>query len=181
MKRHGRDTGKGRILDHLTQTELKIVAREANATHRLTMRSLLWERTKVATVSIRTKSLREKLFESAGWKDVLRFFKDVCEDHKQGKLQGKDAVWEFVQDIFHNLVRSKLGRRYSASIQSIYEMIKLWGGPILHSFIRLNLDGPLISTNLRQVRKSLTYIPGEYEYIFRQSENVMLPIKPNMV
>ena len=57
------------------------------------------------------------MFESVGRKDV-------CEVHKQGKSQGKDVVWEYVQDIFHNLVRSKSGRRYSASTQSIYEMIK---------------------------------------------------------
>ena len=94
-------------------------------------------------------------------KDLFRFCKDVCEDHKQGKLHGKDAFWEFFQDIFHNLVRSKSGRRYSAPNQSIYEIIKLWGGPIIHSFISLNLDGPSISTTLRQVRKSLTYIPWE--------------------
>ena len=97
---------------------------------------------------------------------MFRFCKDVCEAHKKGKLQGKDAVWEFVQDIFHNLVHSKLGRRYSASTHSIYEMIKSWGGPRLHRFISLNLDGPSISTNLRQVRKSLTYIPWEKDYIF---------------
>ena len=72
MKRHGRDTGKGRRLDHLTQTELKIVAREENATHRLTMRSLSWKRTKVATLSIRTRSLRENLFESAGRKGCVQ-------------------------------------------------------------------------------------------------------------
>ena len=89
MKRYGRDIGKGRRLDHLTQIELKIVAREENATHTLTMRSLSWKKTKVATLSIRTRSLREKLFESTGRKDV-------CEAHKQGKLQGKYAVWEFV-------------------------------------------------------------------------------------
>ena len=46
------------------------------------------------------------MFEFAETKDVFRFCKDVCEAHKQGKLQGKDAVWEFAQDIFHNLVRS---------------------------------------------------------------------------
>ena len=33
MKRHGRDTGKGRRLDHLTQFELKIVARGTKYTH----------------------------------------------------------------------------------------------------------------------------------------------------
>ena len=91
----------------MTQTELKIVVREENATHRLTMRSLLWERKKVATLSIRTRSVREKLFKSVGRKDVFKFCKDVCEAHKKGKLQGKDEVWEFFQDIFHNLVRSK--------------------------------------------------------------------------
>ena len=30
----------------------------------------------------------------------------------------------------------------------------------------LNLDGPSISMTLRQVRKSLTYIPGDHEHIF---------------
>ena len=73
IKIHGSDTRKGRRLDHLTQNELKIVARDTNSTHRLTMRSLWWERTKVATLSIRTRSLRKKLFESAGRKDVSGF------------------------------------------------------------------------------------------------------------
>ena len=107
IKIHGRDTGNGRSLDDLSQIELKIVARDTNATHRLTMRYLWWERKMVATLSIRTRSLMEKLFESIGRKDVFRFCKDVCESHKQGKLQGKDAVWEIFQDIFHNLVHSK--------------------------------------------------------------------------
>ena len=57
-------------------------------------------------------------------------FARMCEAHKQGKLQGKDLVWEFVQDIFHNVVRSKLGRRFIASTQSIYEMIKF--GEVLY-------------------------------------------------
>lgn len=45
-------------------------------------------------------------------------------------------------------------------------MINLWGGPRLHSFIRLNLDGPSISTTLRQVINSLACILGEHDYIF---------------
>ena len=165
-KRSERDTGKGRRLDYLTQNELKNAARVTNANHRSTMRALWWERTKVATLSIRMRSLKEKLFESAESKDVFRFCKDVCEAHKQGKLQGKDAVWEFFKDIFHNLIHEKAGRRYSTSTKSLYEMIKLWGGPRLHNFISLNMDGPSISTTLRQVKKSLTYIPGEHEHIF---------------
>lgn len=111
-------------------------------------------------------SLKENLFESTERKDVVRFCKDVCEAHKQGKLQGKDAVWKFVKDIFQNLMHAKAGRRYSTSTKSLYEMIKLWGGPRLHSFISLNLDGPSISTTLRKVRNSLAYIPGEHKHIF---------------
>ena len=80
------ERGKGIRLDHLTQIKLKIVARDANATHRLTMRSLWWERTKVSKLFIRMRSLRENLFESVGRKDVFKFCKDVCEAHKQGKL-----------------------------------------------------------------------------------------------
>ena len=93
MKIHGRDTRKGIRLDHLTQSELKIASRDANATHRLTMRSIWWERKKVATLSIRTRSLRENNFEYVGRKDV-------CEAHKKGKLQGKDAVWQFFKIYF---------------------------------------------------------------------------------
>jgi hypothetical protein len=61
---------------------------------------------------------------------------------------------------------SKAGRRHIASNKSIYVMIKLWGGPTLHIFISLNLDGPSISMSLRQVGKSLAYIPRENKYIF---------------
>ena len=58
-KRSERDTGKGRILDYLTQNELKNAARVTNSNHRSTMRALWWERTKVATLSIRMRSLKE--------------------------------------------------------------------------------------------------------------------------
>lgn len=111
------------------------------------------------------RSLKEKLLESIERKDVFRFCKDVCEAHKQGKLQGQDEVCEFFKDIFHNLMHVKVGRRYNTSTKSLCEMIKLWGGPRLHSFINLNLDGPSIIITLRKVRKSLAYIPGEHEHI----------------
>jgi hypothetical protein len=84
--------------------------------------------------------------------------------------QGEDVVLDFVQAMFHNLMHSKAGRRYSESTKSTYEMIKLWGGTRLHSSISLNLDGPSISMTLRQVRKSLAYIPEEHENIFEAVE-----------
>lgn len=112
------------------------------------------------------KSLMEKLIELEKRKDVSRFCQDLCQEHQQGKLQGKDVVWEFVNDIFNKLMHEKLGRRYNTSKKFLYEMITLWGGHGLHSFIILNLDGSSISTNLRQVRKSLAYFPGEHEHIF---------------
>ena len=62
----------------MTQTKLKIVAKDGNATHRLIMRYLWWERTKVATLSIRTRSLREKLFEYAGLKRMCSSFARMC-------------------------------------------------------------------------------------------------------
>lgn len=126
-------------------------------------------------------SLKENLFESTKRKNVFRFWKDVCKAHKQGKLQGKDAVQKFVNDSFHNLMHVKTGRRYNTFTKSIYEMIKLWGIPILHSYISLNLDGPSISTTLRKVRQSLAYILGEYEHIFRTVGNFILIIKLGMV
>lgn len=55
------------------------------------------------------RSLKENLFEATEWKDVFLICKDVCEAHKQGKLQGKDVVWDFVKDIFHNLIHPRQG------------------------------------------------------------------------
>ena len=73
----------------------------------------------------------------------------MCEAHKRGKLQGKDAILEFVKNIFYNLMHAKAGRRYNTSTKSLYEMVKLWGAPRLHNFISLNLEGPSISMTLR--------------------------------
>lgn len=53
------------------------------------------------------RSLKEKSFESTERKDIFRFCKVVCEVRKQGKLQGKDAVWDFVKDIFLNLMQGE--------------------------------------------------------------------------
>ena len=94
------------------------------------MRALWWERTKVAILSIRIRSLKHKLLEYAERKYVYRSCKEVCEAHKQGKLQEKDVFWELVQDIFHSLTHPIVGRRYGLSTKSIYDMIKLWGGVI---------------------------------------------------
>jgi len=71
-----------------------------------------------------------------------------------------------LKDIFHNLTHPKAWRRYSTYTKALYEMIKLWGGPRLHSFISLNLHSPSISITLRKAMKSLAYIPREHEYIF---------------
>ena len=66
-------------------------------------------------------------------------------------------------------------------LNPFYDILKLWGGPIIHSFISLNLDGPLISMTLRQVRKSLTYIPGEKEYILETIGKFYASLNTNMV
>ena len=136
---------------------------------------------KGCTISIRVRYLKENLFELTKRKNVFRFFKDVCEGHNKGKLQGKDVVWEIFKDIFHNLMHEKVGRRYSTSTKSIYEMIKLWGGHRLYSFISLNIDIPLISMISRKVRKPLAYILREQEHIFEEVIFFMLLINPNTV
>ena len=89
------DTWKVRRLDYLTQNELKNVVRVTNANHRSTMRALWWERKKVATVSIRMRSLKENLFESVERKDVFRFFKDVCQAQSKENFKVKMQFGNF--------------------------------------------------------------------------------------
>lgn len=166
-KRHGRDIGRWRRLDYLTQIELKIAARISNASKGSTMWAFWWEKTKVAILSIRMRFLKEKFFESTKRIDAFKYCKNVYEAHKQGKLQGKDVVWDFVKDIFHNLMHPKARRRYSTLTKSLYEMIKIWGGPRLHSFIILcNIKNCTLCNSMWQVALSSTSSEVECHHLF---------------
>ena len=82
----------------MTQNELRNVARVTNTRYRSTMRDLGRERTKVSILSIRIRSLKDKLFEFAKRKDVYRFCKDVS-DQRAFKIVCITGVDFMVQTI----------------------------------------------------------------------------------
>ena len=47
------------------------------------------------------------------------------------------------------------------------ELSNFWGGPRLHHFLSLNMDGPSLDTTKRDTRKALKYIVSENEGVFQ--------------
>ncbi|MCO5555170.1 hypothetical protein L7F22_008713 [Adiantum nelumboides] len=51
-------------------------------------------------------------------------------------------------------------------MKTIFEVVKLWGGPRLHDFLSGNLGGPSIFTTKRKGKKATQFQSREHEYIF---------------
>ncbi|MCO5547292.1 hypothetical protein L7F22_000739 [Adiantum nelumboides] len=165
-KRGVRDTGKGRRLDFLTTKELKNAALDSRKELKEAKRKLWWLKAKVVMYSVRIRSLKEANFECINRKDVRRFCNNIVEAHRRGKFGGNLALWNFFQDVAKNVLRPKKGQRFTESTKTMFEIIKLWGGPRLHDFLSANLGGPSISTTKRQAKKVTHFKGGEHGYIF---------------
>ena len=121
--------------------------------------------------------MREANFECINRKDVWRFCNNIIEAHKQGKFGRKQALWDFFQDVAKNALKPKKGQRFTDSTKTMFEVIKLWGGPRLHEFLSANLGGPSISTTKRQARKATYFKTGEHDYIFDAVGKVYMEAK----
>lgn len=165
-KRGNRGTGAGRRLDYLTKDEIRKTALVAKKQSRDLLLRLWWAKSHIAILSVRVRSLREANIESLNRKDVRRFCNNIVEAHRLGKFGGKTALWDFLQDVAQNMLRSNSGQRYSENTKAIFEVAKMWGGPRLHDFLSSNLDGPSLSTTKRGHRHATQFIPGIHGYIF---------------
>lgn len=154
-------------MGYLTNTEVKVEMASTKKQLRDVSRKLWWANRRIASLSVRVRSLTEANMESLQRKDVRRFCNNVVEAHRLGKFGGKPALWNFLQDVAQNLVRTRQGNRFKDTSKATFEIVKMWGGPRLHEFLGKNLGGPSISTTKRAGRKVVSFSPGEHDYIFQ--------------
>ena len=109
-KRGERQTGKGMRLDYLGIEELKSVSVGTKKKLQEAGRNLWWLKAKIVVLSVRIRSLKEANYESINRKDVRRFCNNIIEACRQGKFGGKSALWDFLQDIAKNALRSEKGQ-----------------------------------------------------------------------
>lgn len=140
-------------------------------------RKLWWLKARLVVLSVRIRSLKEANIECIHRKDVRRFCNNIIEAHRQGKFGGKPALWDFFQDVAKNALKAKQAQRFSESTKTMFEVIKLWGGPRLHDFLSTNLGGPSMSTTKRQGKKATQFISGEHQYIFNAVGKIYLDAK----
>ena len=167
IKRGNRGTRNRTRLDFLTKEEVKAEHVSTKKELRDASRKLWWADRRIAALSVRVRSMKEASMESLQRKDIRRFCNNVIEAHRLGKFGGKSALWDFLQDIAQNLVRTRQGKRFKETSKAIFEIVKMWGGPRLHEFLGQNLSGPSMSTTKRQGRKAVKFLPGEHDYIFQ--------------
>lgn len=170
--RGSRDTGGGRRLDFMTNSEILGIARSKGIVIRRLKKEIWFIRTKVAALSVKVRSLQESTFEAMERGDVRKFCYDIVNAHKFGLFEGKNALWNFLTDISQNIARVGQGKRYSKTTKDLFEAIKLWGGTRLHNFLSLNLEGPHLSTTMRATRKALCYHTGLREDVFKHVAEV---------
>ena len=63
-----------------------------------------------------------------------------------------------LESISRNPNVEKHGKRYTAPMQSFFEVILLWGGPWLANFVSLHIFGPEIHTLFRWRKKQICFL-----------------------
>ena len=91
----------------------------------------------------------------------------------EGKLESKHVLCSLLESISRNLNVEKHGKRYTAPMQSFFEVILLWGGPWLANFVSLHIFGPEIHTLFRwRKNKCVSLDAGLTEHNFQTVQKI---------
>ena len=104
---------------------------------------------KAARLSIRNRTYKEKVEEYAKRGSMKAIAYQLQRAADDGKLESKHVLCSLLESISRNLNVEKHGKRYTAPMQSFFEVILLWGGPWLANFVSLHIFGPEIHTLFR--------------------------------
>lgn len=135
--------------DFLTPMEMKQKLEEQKRRLDFKDSQLFFEKSKNLRLRIRQRSLREQLTEYARRGSL----KAVCHDQEKasekGLLEDKRTLNGLVESVACNFHVMKNGRRYSCSLKLFMEVLLMWGGPRIATFVASNLCGPEIHSIYR--------------------------------
>jgi hypothetical protein len=86
-----------------------------------------------------------------------------------GAFKQRQPLLDFLMDVGKNLTTvavhegKKQGKRYSESSKLIYETAWKFGGPLVHNFLSLNLEGPVLNTSKRLYRQEAFFYTGRID------------------
>ena len=139
--------------------------KEGLSLHRLK----LWHATSnLAACRVRSKSLRDRVREAANRGQIRQITDDLNKAYANGSLEGREVMLNFISDVARNASRKDPGKRWHASTARVYQVLKIWGGPRCHLFMKANFDAPSSTTISTAQSKSFVSFLGLRDEHFKE-------------
>ena len=122
--------------------------------------------------------LRKKLREFSRQGSMSAICHQLEKAAQEGKLADKHVTCDLLSTIARNLHVEKEGKRYKASFKMFLEVMLMWGGPRLASFVALNIGGPEIHSIFRwRTENTKPYEANLNESNFAYIRSMIMQIK----
>ena len=139
------------IVEKVTQQRAKLDSLESK---------LFFETSRNLRLKMRQRNLKEKLEEYAKRGSMKAICHNLEKASEQGLFNDKTVLRDFLTTISKNLHVKKQGKRYKASTKLFFEVVLIWGGPRLATFVASNLFGPEIHSLYRWRNRDRTTLEG---------------------
>ncbi|KAL2629882.1 hypothetical protein R1flu_014568 [Riccia fluitans] len=177
VKRGSRDSLLRIKLDYLTILELRVQAQCRARARRKEHIELFKLKRRVCTLMSRTCKVAQIAGESAKWKDIVNFLRNIYNAHKNGAFGGREALWEFLCDVGRNMNRAAKGYRYSKSTQAIQQALFQFGGRRVVNCMSMNLLTPSLRTVKRNRSTFVPFLCGLQDSNFKEVAKILTAAK----
>lgn len=131
---------------------------------------LVFLKSKNLRLRMRKRSLDEKLAEFARRGSMKAICHNLDKAAQNGYLKDRNTLVGVLQTVARNFHVEKNGRRYQSSFKLFLEVLLLWGGPRVATFVAINLCGPEIHSIYRWRNQHLVHldkgnIPGHCDFM----------------
>ena len=175
--------------EYLTSEEIAEKVKHQKAKLDSLESKLFFETSTNLRLKMRLRNLKEKLEEHAKRGSMKAICHNLEKASEQGLFNDKTVLKDFLTTISQNLHVKKQGKRYKASTKLFFEVVLIWGGPRLATFVASNLFGPEIHSLYRwRKRDSITLEGGinhadmsKIAVIYRESISKQLKNKGSLV
>ncbi|KAL2630890.1 hypothetical protein R1flu_015576 [Riccia fluitans] len=164
-------------LDYLTIPELRAQAECRARARRKEQIELFRLKRRVCTLLSQTCKVAQIASEFAKRKDIVSFLRNICNAHKNGAFGGREALWEFLCDVGHNMNRAAKDYWYSKSTQAIQQALFQFGGRQVVNCMSMNLLTPSLRTVKRNKSTFVPFLCGLQDSNFEEMAKILTAAK----
>ena len=135
--------------DYLNSSEMVVKLEEQKAKLEQQSSQLFFAKSKNLRLRVRVRNTREKLVEYARRGSMKSICYKLQRGSEKGLLDDKQTLVGILESVSQNLHVDKNGKRYKAPLKLFLEVIMLWGGPRLATFVAMNICGPEVHSIYR--------------------------------